>query len=187
MEKKKRNKIIFTLIILIVIVIIGYFGTKALVNKKIELNLIQVRPAEVDFIGIKLPENSTVIKSKDTHDGSHSDGELFSEIQLTKEGMKKFVEDAKKTGKWSPLPLPENIEIILYGGNHNGTNYDTGNRMTEDIPKDIKNGIYYVRDIFAENYPKEKDTDINSRVSYNVIISILDFSTRKLYIYQLDT
>lgn len=187
MERRKRNKTFLTLIILIVIVITGFYVLKALVNKKIELNLVHVEPAEVGLIGMELPKDSTVIKHKDTHGGFHGDGELYLEIQLTKDGVKQFISDAKKTRKWSSLPLSDDIKIILYGGDYNGTSYDIGDRMTGDIPKDIKTGIYYVRDRFAENYPKEKNIDINQRASYNITIAILDSSTRKLYIYELDT
>ena len=55
-----------------------------------------------------------------------------------------------------------------------------------NIPK-TKNGIYYFRDRFAENYPEEAGTNINDRASYNITFALLDLDTNKLYIYKLDT
>ena len=50
-----------------------------------------------------------------------------------------------------------------------------------------KNGIYYFKDRFAENYPEEADTNINDRAAYNITFAIFDLDTNKLYIYKLDT
>ena len=59
--------------------------------------------------------------------------------------------------------------------------------MTQySLPK-IKNGIYYFRDRYAENYPEEADININERYSYNFTACLLDLDTNKLYIYELDT
>ncbi len=133
-------------------------------------------------IGIDLPNQSVILKKQDDHGGFHGDGEYYCAIQLTEEGVIKFTHDAAKTGKWAPLPLPEDIEIIVHGNEY----YDIG-KMSKNIPKNVTRGIYYVRDRYAEEYPSEKNTNILSRYSYNVTISILDFDTKILYIYELDT
>ncbi|NFU40939.1 hypothetical protein FDG30_15900 [Clostridium sporogenes] len=88
--------------------------------------------------------------------------------------------------KWESLPLPIDFSLIVYGGYYKDTNYDIGN-LSKNIPKNIKNGFYYVEDRYAKKYPKEKDININSGYSYNVTISIFDLNTNKLYIYILDT
>lgn len=82
------------------------------------------------------------------------------------------------------MPLDANIDLLLYSFKDNTRDIE-GN--TKELPKDISTGIYYVRDRFAENYPKEKDKDINSRGSYNVTVAIFDYEKNILYIYELDT
>lgn len=138
------------------------------------------------IIDTDIPEDSTILKFEDGHSGFLGDGELYSEVQLTENGTKKFIADSEKTKKWKDIPLTTDIKIIVYGGDYNGVNYDIGHK-SKSIPQDIKNGIYYNRDRFAEAHPEEKSKDINSRTSYNVTVAILDFDTNKLYIYQLDT
>ncbi|HEX3038990.1 MAG TPA: hypothetical protein VHP54_01670 [Caproiciproducens sp.] len=133
-------------------------------------------------IGIDLPKQSIILKQEDDHGGFHGDGEYYSEIQLTADGVKEFMDKAGKTGKWHSLPLPKDIDLIIHGNE-----FRSVGTMSKMIPKNIKNGIYYARDRLAEQDPSEKDTSILSRYSYNVTISILDFDTRKLYIYELDT
>ncbi|NFT79063.1 hypothetical protein, partial [Clostridium sporogenes] len=66
--------------------------------------------------------------------------------------------------KWESLPLPIDFSLIVYGGYYKDTNYDIGN-LSKNIPKNIKNGFYYVEDRYAKKYPKEKDININSRYS----------------------
>jgi hypothetical protein len=129
------------------------------------------------LIGVSLPKGSTVIIEEDSHGGFLGDGEYYSEIQLTDDGVEKFLNNVDKTGKWLPLPLSEDIETLLY---------HTGDK-SKNIPKDVNNGIYYIRDRFAEKYPDMKDQNILSRPAFNVIVSILDLDTKKLYIYKLDT
>lgn len=137
-------------------------------------------------IGVNLPKQSTVLKKEDSHGGFHGDGEYYSEIQLTEYGVKEFTDEARKTGRWSSVPLPKDIKIIVYGGEYDGVSYNIG-QMSKGIPKTMKNGIYYIKDRYAEKYPNEKNEKIYLRYAYNVTISILDFDTGKLYIYELDT
>ncbi|MPN19045.1 hypothetical protein SDC9_166411 [bioreactor metagenome] len=138
------------------------------------------------IIGVDIPKDSTILRWDDGHGGFHGDGEAYAEIKLTKIGMEKFIVDAAKNEMWNDIPLPRELKIIINGGDYDGISYDIG-KMSKNSPQDIQKGIYYLRDRFADNYPEKKHTDINLRSSYNVTISILDFETNKLYIYELDT
>ena len=62
----------------------------------------------------------------------------------------------------------------------------TNKVIVDDISK-IKNGIYYFRDRYAENYPEEAKTNINDRYAYNFTVAIFDLDTNKLHIYTVDT
>jgi hypothetical protein len=174
-EKVKKYRLPI-IVALIFILITGYGIITTLKNNNTNKN----------HIGIALPENSIVVIQKDNHNGVQGEGEYYSEVQLTKYGAQKFISETKKTGKWLALPLPQSIQIILYGGKYGGRDYNIG-QMSKNIPKNIQSGMYYVRDRFAERYPDKKNVDINSRKSWNVTIAILDFKTNKLYIYELDT
>ncbi|KGI36905.1 Uncharacterised protein [Clostridium tetani] len=133
-----------------------------------------------------MPKQSIILKKEDSHGGFHGDGEYYSEIQLTKQGVREFTNAARKTGKWSSVPLPKDIKIIVYGGEYDDVLYNIG-EIPKGIPENIKYGIYYIKDRFAEKYPNEKNKKIYLRYAYNLTISILDFDTGKLYIYELDT
>jgi hypothetical protein len=138
------------------------------------------------YIGMNLPDNSIILKKDDSHSGFHGDGEFYSEVQLTENGVKEFVQSANKTGVWHSYPLPKDIEVLLYGGEYMGVGYGIG-KKSKSIPKDIQHGIYYIKDRLAERNPSMENTNILSRGAYGVTISILDFDTKKLYIYELDT
>jgi hypothetical protein len=174
-ERIKKNK--GPIIIILAFVLITGYGI---------IKILKTNNATKTRIGVELPENSTVVKEKDSHSGIQGEGEYYSEIQLSKYGAQEFIIASKKTGKWKAYPLPESIQAIIYGGKFNGVDYNIG-QMSKTIPKNIQNGIYYVRDRFAELYPDKKNVDINSRKAWNVTIAILDFKTNRLYIYELDT
>lgn len=165
-----------SLIILSVIIILIYIFGGSILNYFSLKNKIK----------ISLPKDSVILVKYDSHGGPHGDGEYYSEIQLSEKGLQKFLKNSNKTGKWFSYPLPEDIQKLMYGSQYETESYKIGTKSI-NIPRNIKNGIYYIRDRFAERYPNEKDTNILSRHSYNVTISILDIDTKKLYIYELDT
>ena len=65
--------------------------------------------------GVEIPKNSTILVEADTHGGFHGDGHYYKEIQLTDEGVKKFIEDAKDTDTWSDFPLADEVNYWIYG------------------------------------------------------------------------
>ena len=172
----KKKFIVFLVIILAIVI------TYNVLNKIMNNDFYQLKK----IININIPKDSTILKWNDGQAGFHGDGEAYAEIKLTKEGMEKFIIDAEETNKWNSLPLSKDLKIIVYGGNYDGISYDIG-KMSKNIPDDIESGIYYFRDRYAEHYTEHIDTNINSRYSYNLTISILDFDASKLYIYELDT
>ncbi|WP_195245284.1 hypothetical protein [Clostridium celatum] len=173
-----KNKKLIVFLVIILLITIAYIALNKIMNNHLyQLNKI---------IELNIPKDSTILKWNDEHDGFHGDGETYAEIKLTKEGMEKFIIDAQETNKWNSIPLSKELKTIVYGGDYGGISYDIG-KMSKNIPDDIKRGIYYFRDRYAEHYTEHIDTNINSRYSYNLTISILDFDANKLYIYELDT
>jgi hypothetical protein len=131
------------------------------------------------IIGENIPEDSTLLKFKNTYGGSFGDGDLFAEIKLSKDGIQKFIDKTKNNKSWSHLPLSNDINFIIYG-------YRNETTLNNNIPNNIDNGIYYVKDRFSGT-PEENKSNILRRNSFDVTIAILDFDKNILYIYKLDT
>lgn len=98
------------------------------------------------------------------------------------------MKNIEKNKKWKKTPLQKDLKLIIYGGElkKDGNYYVYEPLPDYNIPK-TKNGIYYFKDRFAENYPEEADTNINDRAAYNITFALFDLDTNKLYIYKLDT
>lgn len=141
-----------------------------------------------NLIEVITPDNSKVIDLYNTHGGFHGDGDYYVAIQLDMQTLKDFSDEALKNSKWNKLPIDKEINSFIYGYEEtNGSSSYIYYGHNKGIPNNIKNGIYYFRDIYAENYPKEKDISILNRPSHNLIFSILDFDTGKLYILESDS
>lgn len=182
---KKRKVYIILSIVLITIV-----GVK-LINIKMEkeYEIYMKTPSTYnDTIGMTLPKDSIVLDYDDSHGGFHGDGESHVIIKLSDKGTHEFLKEINKNKKWSSLPIPDKYERIVFGGEFNNVSYGNGYfQNAGHIPRDIKNGIYYFRDRYAENYPKQADINFNERVSYNFTIGVFDLDKNKLYISELDT
>jgi len=136
-----------------------------------------------NLIEITTPDNSKVIDFDDTSGGFHGDGDYYIVIQLDIHTLNDFSNKALENSKWSKLPMDDEVSSFMYGYEEgNGTYKYVGH--SKGIPNDIKNGIYYFRDKYVENYPQKKDISILRRPAYDFIFSILDLDTGKLYILE---
>lgn len=126
-------------------------------------------------IKMNLPKDSIILIENDSHGGFHGDGEYYSEVQFTEDGIKEFIKSANETRQWCSYPLPNEIENLLSFAESGGE--------TKKIPMDIKNGIYY----FNDRSTGSSSNTGGVKNSYNFTIAILDSNTKKLYIYELDT
>lgn len=184
MKVRKKYRVILSII---AVILIGYKIMDTKVKRDYE-NYINNASNYSEKIGISIPKDSTVLDYKDTPKGFNGDGEEFVLIQLSDKGQDILINNAKKSSKWSSLPLPEEIQPIIFGGKYEDVDYGEGIfELEENIPRNIKNGMYYFKDRYAENYPDEADTDIKSRYSYNFTIAILDMDENKLYIFEYDS
>ena len=158
MSKKKKFVLFFILLFIFILAAISIFILK--IDYFDPYNSSNYS----DMINTEIPKTSKVLDYKDTHGGFLGDGDLYAVIQFDKNEKNSFGGELKKDG-----------------------NYYVYEPLSDyNIPK-TKNGIYYFRDRFAENYPEEAGTNINDRASYNITFALLDLDTNKLYIYKLDT
>lgn len=95
--------------------------------------------------------------------------EISAQYELSSEQFEEFLRDASDRG-WEPLPIPEIIDSrILYQG--------------LPVPMDLLDGLYYCHTA-GDNVLHAKATHacIDVNVLSDIILGILDASTRRLYV-----
>ena len=124
----------------------------------------------------------TVLEEKDTHGGFHGDGSFYLILDCSQNADKarSIVEN------WTTLPLSQNLHIVMYGGEKNGTNY--GYNFAEEAHwPTIKNGVYKFVDRQSESKNSSDDSDLLDRYSFNFSIAVYDLDSDILYYFEMDT
>ncbi len=123
-----------------------------------------------------------VIDEEDNHGGFPSDGSyyLILDCSENKEKAYEIISD------WNELPLSENLQLIMYGGERNGICY--GYNLSEEakMPK-VENGYYRFYDRHSESTDPSDDSDIFRRCSYNFSLAVYDSDTDIMYYFDFDT
>ena len=136
---------------------------------------------QAEYFGFKI-NAFTVIDEKDTHGGFHGDGSyhLILDCSPKKEEAMELIKD------WTPLPLTENLQLIMYGGVKNGAGHGYHLAGVANWPV-INNGVYKFVDRHPEAVDKSDDTNLFNRYSYNFSVAVYDLDTNTLYYFELDT
>lgn len=137
-----------------------------------------------DYIARKTGLNLSscaIEKNEDTHGGFHGDGEMLVILNCSNANE----ELLNQINSWNSLPLTENLELIMYGGEKDGVSYGYEFATKIGIPK-ITNGYYHFinRDSEALN---ENDDDILNKYSFNFTLILYDNDNEKMYYYEIDT
>lgn len=134
-----------------------------------------------DLCGLDLADCG-VVSSKDTHGGFHGDGALMVEFDCSQ--ISDFV--LQQISAWHPLPLSENLRLIMYGGVKNDTVY--AHKLAEHygLPE-VRNGYYFFHDRHAMSTDPASDRDLLSRGSWNFTLLIFNADTAHLYLFEYDT
>lgn len=123
-----------------------------------------------------------VVEELDTHGGFHGDGSyyLILDCSNNKEKALEIVED------WNKLPLSENLNLVMYGGEKDGVTY--GYELAEEahIPK-IENGYYIFEDRSSDSVDSSDDSELFDRYSFNFSIGIYDCDIHNMYYFEFDT
>ena len=140
-----------------------------------------VGSGEEEYFGFKTSA-FTVIEEKDTHGGFLGDGTYYLILDCSerREQATELIKD------WEPLPLTENLQLIMYGGEKNGVNY-AYNLAEEAHWPIIYNGVYKFVDRHSEAIDKSDDASLFGRYSFNFSIAAYDLDTNTLYYFELDT
>ena len=127
-----------------------------------------------------------VVEENDTHGGFHGDGIRIMVIQFTETRLE---EQMAETVLWNELPLPEELEKVVYGkteGNSSTGPYIDYESVGIKIPE-ITNGYYYFKDRHSESTDLYDSSPILERHSFNFTILLYDCDTDLLYIIEEDT
>lgn len=124
----------------------------------------------------------TVIEELDTHGGFLGDGSYY--LILDCSNNKEQALD--KVKGWNKLPLSENLNLIMYGGEKDGVTYGYELAKEAHMPK-ISNGYYMFEDRHSESKDNKDDSDLLDRHSSNFSVAIYDCDTDRLYYFEFDT
>ena len=123
-----------------------------------------------------------LVSQTDSHGGFHGDG-TYAAIYDCSENKEYVLEIVEK---WNKLPLTENLELILYGGEKDGKSYAYNLADDAGFPE-VSNGYYFFCDRHSESTNRNSDGDLFNRYSFNFSIAIYDTDNDMLYYIREDT
>ena len=123
----------------------------------------------------------TVLHEQDSHGGFHGDG-LYA---VALDCADRMEEMQALTSDWQELPLTENLELLLYGGEKDGWSYAYDLAEETAIPQ-IENGCYFFNNRHSRAIDSQDD-DIFSQHSFNLSLAIFDRDQDILYLLCYDT
>ena len=134
-----------------------------------------------EYLGFS-KQDFTVLEEQDTHGGFHGDGSYYLILDCS---------DNRETAlgivdTWDELPLSENLELAMYGGEKNGMAYGYEFSKEAHMPK-IQNGYYCFKDRQSEAHDSSDDSQLLSRYSFNFSLGVYDSDTDTFYYFELDT
>lgn len=174
------------IIVIVFLVLIGYKVYDVTMEKNYDEKMGNIY-SYMDKINIEIPLSSKVLEYDSSSKGIQGDGESYAVIQISEDEKNEFIENALEN-KWKEMPLPKEIEVLVFGGENKEVDFGEGLFNIKDFRlSGIKNGIYYFEDRFAKYYPEQKDIPISERSAYNFTLAMFDRDENKLYIFELDT
>lgn len=139
----------------------------------------------IDRIGVNI-SSCGIQSDNDSHGGFHGDGDriVIADCSDNNEEILKQIEH------WKSIPLSDNLQILLYGGETSRATYSDQLSKEYNIPK-IESGYYYFIDRYAQRYNDiddvHSDQKLLSRYAYNFTLALYDVKTDIFYFLELDT
>ena len=162
----RRLKCVFIVVTLLCLSGCFAFSADKYINKKINL----------DINGCDININ------KDERMGFNGDGIRYVKASCTKNSKNMI----KQVNNWNKLPLSQNLELIMYGGEKDNVEYDYDLAKNQNIPK-IENGYYLFIDRHKSSTDTSSDKDLFDRTSFNFTLAMYDIDSNTLYFYEFDT
>ena len=162
----RRLKYVFIVVTLLCLSGCFAFSADKYINKKINL----------DINGCDININ------KDERMGFNGDGIRYIKASCTKNSKNM----TKQVNNWNKLPLSQNLELIMYGGEKDNVEYDYDLAKNQNIPK-IENGYYLFIDRHKGSTNTSSDKNLFDRTSFNFTLAMYDIDSNTLYFYEFDT
>ena len=124
----------------------------------------------------------SVVEEFEDYGGFPVDGSHYLILDCSDNKQKAF----EIINDWNKLPLSENLNIAMYGGEKDGVIYDYELAKEAHIPK-IENGYYIFEDRHSESSDSKDDSELFDRYSFNFSIAVYDCDTDKMYFFKFDT
>lgn len=124
----------------------------------------------------------SVIEELDTHGGFHGDGFYYLILDCS-ENKQVALENVSR---WEPLPLSENLALIMYGGHKDGMWHGYNLAEEANIPA-IENGYYIFKDRHSDSGGSADDSELFNRQSFNFSLAIYDSDADIMYYFEFDT
>lgn len=124
----------------------------------------------------------SVIEELDTHGGFQGEGSHYLILDCS-DNKEKALEIVKN---WNKLPLSENLNLVMYGGEKDGVIYGYELAKEAHIPK-IENGYYIFDNSQLKGKDNGDDSELFNRYSFNFEIAIYDCDTDRMYYFEFDT
>ncbi len=135
----------------------------------------------IEYFGFNITDY-TLVEEHDTHGSFLGDGSYY----LILDCSEKTSTAQDITSNWKPLPLTENLQLVMYGGKKDGIDYGYNFAEEAHWPA-INNGVYKFVDRHSEAKDNTDDTDLLDRHSFNFSIAVYDLDTDILYFFEVDT
>lgn len=124
----------------------------------------------------------SVVEELDTHGGFIGDGSHYLILDCS-DNKQKALEIIKN---WNKLPLPETLNVVMFGGEKDGVAYGYELAKEAHMPK-VENGYYIFEDRHSESNDGKDDADLLGRHSFNFSMAVYDCNTDKMYYFAFDT
>ena len=122
----------------------------------------------------------TIVAEEDTHGGFHGDGSYYLILDCSSNPE----EALSIVREWKPMPLSENLNLLMYGGEKDGGVY--GYKLAEEAHwPEIEHGYY--RFVDEQSADSADDSGLFDRLSYNFEIAAYDTDTNLFYFFRFDT
>ena len=110
-------------------------------------------------------------------DGSHY---LILDCSASKQKALEIIKD------WNKLPLSENLNLVMFGGEKDGVIYGYELAKEAHMPK-IENGYYIFEDSQLKGKDKSDDSELLNGYSLNFEIAVYDCDTDRMYYFEFDS
>ena len=127
-------------------------------------------------------DDFVVIEELDTHGGFLGDGTYYLTLDCSKNQDK----INEIIGGWNKLPFTEGLNLIMYGGSKNETNYHSCLEPDKRTFPQIENGYYMVLDR-NDGEIRNIVNDLGYHASRNFTIAVYDSDNKIMYYFEYDS